>query len=50
MKLKEKHFIDVHKGATGLYILLLMQAYGTWGNVTSWTTWPYTGPTGSCGF
>jgi len=37
MKLKEKYFIDVHKGVTGLYILLLMQAYGTWGNVTSWT-------------
>ena len=37
MKLKEKHFIDIHKGATGLFILLLMQAYDTWGNVTSWT-------------
>ena len=29
MKLKERHFIDIHKGATGLYILMLMQDYGT---------------------
>ena len=37
MKLKERHFIDIHKGATGLYILMLMQFYGTWESVTSWT-------------
>ena len=37
MKLKERYFIDIHKGATGLYILMLMQAYGTWESVTSWT-------------
>ncbi len=37
MKLKEKHFIDIHKGVTGLFILMLMQIYGTWGNTTSWT-------------
>ena len=36
MKLKERHFIDIHKGATGLYILVLMQVYGTWESVTSW--------------
>tara|TARA_Y100000590_G_scaffold148148_2_gene170224 strand:- start:3324 stop:3974 length:651 start_codon:yes stop_codon:yes gene_type:complete len=37
LKLKEKYFIDIHKGITGLFILLLMQIYGTWDNVTSWT-------------
>ena len=37
MKLKEKHFIDIHKGVTGLFILMLMQGYGTWDNPTSWT-------------
>ena len=37
MKLKEKHFIDIHKGVTGLFILMLMQVYGTWDNPTSWT-------------
>ena len=37
MKLKEKHFIDIHKGVTGLFILMLMQVYGAWDNPTSWT-------------
>ncbi len=37
LKLKEKYFIDIHKGVTGIFILLLMQVYGTWANATSWT-------------
>ena len=37
LKLKEKYFIDIHKGLTGIFILLLMQSYGTWENPTSWT-------------
>jgi len=37
LKLKEKYFIDIHKGMTGIFILLLMQTYGTWENATSWT-------------
>ena len=36
LKLKEKYFIDIHKGVTGIFILLLMQTYGTWENATSW--------------
>ena len=36
MTLKEKHFIDIHKGATGLFMLFLMNYYGTWENTTSW--------------
>ena len=36
MTLKEKHFIDIHKGVTGLFMLFLMNLYGTWENTTSW--------------
>ena len=36
MRLKEKHFIDIHKGITGIFMLLLMYIYGTWDSVTSW--------------
>ena len=36
MILKEKHFIDIHKGITGIFMLLLMYIYGTWDSVTSW--------------
>ena len=36
MTLKEKHFIDIHKGVTGLFMLFLMSYYGTWENTTSW--------------
>ena len=36
MPLKEKYFIDIHKGITGLFMVFLMYIYGTWGNVTSW--------------
>ena len=36
MTLKEKYFIDIHKGATGLFMILLMSIYGTWDSVTSW--------------
>ena len=28
MTLKEKHFIDIHKGVTGLFMLFLMNLYG----------------------
>ena len=36
MMLKEKYFIDIHKGITGLFMLLLMYIYGTWDSVTAW--------------
>ena len=36
MTLREKYFIDIHKGATGLFMVLLMNVYGTWDSVTSW--------------
>ena len=36
MTLKEKHFIDIHKGITGIFMLLFMYVYGTWDSVTSW--------------
>ena len=36
MILREKHFIDIHKGVTGIFMILLMYAYGTWDSVTSW--------------
>ena len=36
LKLKEKYFIDIHKGATGIFMILLMYIYGTWDSVTSW--------------
>lgn len=36
MKLKQKHFIDSHKGATGLWVLGVMAWYGAWDNTTLW--------------
>ncbi|MEM7034680.1 MAG: DUF1295 domain-containing protein [Chloroflexota bacterium] len=34
--MKQKHFIDSHKGATGLVVLLLIAVYGQWYNPTAW--------------
>lgn len=34
--MKEKHFIDSHKGATSVYVLALIAAYGAWDNVVAW--------------
>jgi protein-S-isoprenylcysteine O-methyltransferase Ste14 len=34
--MKQKHFIDFHKGITGLYVLLLISAYRQWDNPTAW--------------
>lgn len=34
--MKDKHFIDSHKMATGLFILLLMAYFNRWDNVTAW--------------
>lgn len=33
--MKEKHFIDSHKGATFFYVLALIAAYGRWDNPTA---------------
>lgn len=37
--MKQKHFIDSHKGATAIYVLLLMLIYKQWGNYTLWVYW-----------
>jgi protein-S-isoprenylcysteine O-methyltransferase Ste14 len=34
---KQKHFIDTHKGATAPAVLILMASYGAWDNGTAWT-------------
>jgi protein-S-isoprenylcysteine O-methyltransferase Ste14 len=34
--MREKHFIDSHKAATGLFVLLLMAIYDQWQNPTAW--------------
>lgn len=34
--MKQKHFIDSHKGATGLFVLVLIVLYGQSGNPTAW--------------
>jgi protein-S-isoprenylcysteine O-methyltransferase Ste14 len=34
--MKQKHFIDSHKGATGLAILAMMAIYHQWTNPTAW--------------
>ncbi|HEX7975013.1 MAG TPA: DUF1295 domain-containing protein [Anaerolineales bacterium] len=34
--MKQKHFIDAHKGATAFFVLLLMALYGQWHNPTAW--------------
>ena len=36
MLLKQKHFIDSHKGATPRFVLALIAAYGRWDNPTAW--------------
>jgi protein-S-isoprenylcysteine O-methyltransferase Ste14 len=35
--MKQKFFIDSHKGFTWLIILAMMALYGQWDNVTAWT-------------
>jgi steroid 5-alpha reductase family enzyme len=34
--MKQKYFIDSHKGVTGLAILVMMAIYGQWHNPTAW--------------
>jgi protein-S-isoprenylcysteine O-methyltransferase Ste14 len=34
--MKQKYFIDSHKGVTGLAILVMMAIYGQWGNPAAW--------------
>lgn len=34
--MKQKHFIDAHKGVTGLFVLLLIALYDQWDNPTAW--------------
>ena len=34
--MKQKHFIDSHKGATGPFILVLILYFNQWENVTAW--------------
>jgi steroid 5-alpha reductase family enzyme len=34
--MKQKHFIDIHKGVTFLFILFLMGIYHQWENPTAW--------------
>ena len=34
--MRQRHFIDSHKLATGPFVLLLMAAYGAWANPTAW--------------
>jgi steroid 5-alpha reductase family enzyme len=44
--MKQRHFIDSHKLATGLFVLALMAAFGRW---TSATLWVYLGLHGTYG-
>lgn len=34
--MKQKHFIDIHKGVTLIYVLLLIAFYHQWDNNTAW--------------
>ncbi len=34
--MKQKHFIDSHKGATPIFVLALMGYYDQWDNATAW--------------
>ena len=34
--MKQRHFIDSHKGATAVFVLVLMAVYGQWHNPTAW--------------
>lgn len=36
MQLRQRHFIDTHKGVTPVAIVLLMAIYDAWGNGTAW--------------
>ena len=36
MRLKQKHFIDSHKGVTFIVVLLMMAAFNQWQNPTAW--------------
>jgi len=36
MQLRQKHFIDSHKGATPLTVLICMACYSQWDNPTAW--------------
>ena len=35
--MKQKHFIDIHKGITPLFILLLISIYDSWSNIIAMT-------------
>ena len=34
--MKQKHFIDTHKGATAPMVLLLIWYFSQWENTTAW--------------
>ncbi len=34
--MRQKHFIDAHKGVTGLFVLFLIAVYRQWDNPTAW--------------
>jgi protein-S-isoprenylcysteine O-methyltransferase Ste14 len=34
--MKQKYFIDTHKGATAIFVLILMAIYRQWDNPTAW--------------
>lgn len=34
--MKQKHFIDTHKGITFIAVLVMIVSYQQWGNVTAW--------------
>ncbi len=34
--MKQRHFIDSHKAATGLFVLALLAVYDQWDNPTAW--------------
>jgi len=45
--MKQKHFIDIHKGLTAPFVLLLMYLLDQWNNTTAWV---YFALHGSYGF
>ena len=34
--MKQKHFIDIHKGLNSIAILLLMLYFNSWNNLIAW--------------
>lgn len=34
--MKQKHFIDIHKGLNSIFILLLMYFFDSWNNIVAW--------------